>query len=146
MQYERDTEWPEKLQPAVFAANTQFKRSISFTPFRLMFGRDCDPFGLLKLVTGSLEDDIFEDDISDDGKSVIVNTFAVVFISRCVSLWNYYYRLITNHHWKILTNFPNLLTMNGFNKLRITELLIGFLLDRTSNVSRRFRRRLMIEK
>ena len=86
MQYERDTEWPEKLQPAVYAANTQFKRSTSFT-------RECDAFGLLKLVTGSLEDDIFGDDISDDGKSVIVNTFAVVFISRCVSLWNYYYRL-----------------------------------------------------
>ena len=79
LQYERDTEWPEKLQPAVFAANTQFKRSTSFTPFRLMFGRDCDPFGFLKLVIGSLED-IFEDDVSDDGKSVIINTSAVVFI------------------------------------------------------------------
>ena len=38
------------------AANTQFKKYTSFTPFQLMFGRDCDPFGLLKLVTGSLED------------------------------------------------------------------------------------------
>ena len=81
MQFERDTEWPEKLQPDGFAANTQLKRSTSFTPFRLMFDRDCDPFGLLKLVSGSLED-IFEDDVSDDGKSVIVNTFAVVFISK----------------------------------------------------------------
>ena len=81
MQYERDTEWPEKLQPGVFAANTQFKRSTSFTPFRLMFGRDCYPFGFLKLVTGSLEN-IFEDDVSDDEKSVIVNTFAVVLISK----------------------------------------------------------------
>ena len=81
MQYERDTEWPEKLHPAVFAANTQFERSISFTPFRLMFGRDCDPFGLLKLVIGPLED-IFDVNVSDYGKSVIVNTFAVVFISK----------------------------------------------------------------
>ena len=65
MLYEGDTGWPEKLQPAVVAANTQFKRSTSFTPFPLMLSRDCNPFGLLKLVTGSLED-IFEDDVSDD--------------------------------------------------------------------------------
>ncbi len=79
MKYERDTEWPDKLQPAVFAANTQFKRSTSFTPFRLMFGRDCDPFGLLKLVTGSLENIFEEDNVPDDVISVI-NTFAVIFI------------------------------------------------------------------
>ena len=72
MQYERDTEWPEKLQPAVFEVNTQFKRSTSFTPFRLMFGRDCDPFGLLKLVTGSLEE-IFKDIVSDNGRLVIIH-------------------------------------------------------------------------
>ena len=89
MQYERDTEWPEKLQPAVFTANTQFKRSTSFTPFQLMFGRYCDPFVLLKLVTGSLED-IFEDNVSDDGKSVIVNNFAVVFISKVCFIRSYY--------------------------------------------------------
>ena len=47
------------------------QRISSFNPFRLMFGRDCDTFGLLKLVTVSLED-IFEDDISDDGKSVLL--------------------------------------------------------------------------
>ena len=67
-------------QPGV-ATNTQFKRSTSFTPFQLMFGRNCDPFGFLKLVNGSLED-IFEGDVSDDGKLVIVNTFAVVLISK----------------------------------------------------------------
>ena len=65
MQYEINTEWQEKVQPAVFAVNTQ-----SFTPFRLMFGSDSDPFGLIKLVIGCIED-IFEDNISDDGKSVI---------------------------------------------------------------------------
>ena len=55
MKYERETEWPDKLQPSVFAANTQYKRSTSYTPFRLMFGRECDPFGLLKLITGAQE-------------------------------------------------------------------------------------------
>ena len=33
-QCEMHTEWPEKLQPAVLEANTQFKRSTFFTPFR----------------------------------------------------------------------------------------------------------------
>ena len=69
MQYERDTEWPEKFQLAVFAANMQY------------LDRDYNPFGLLKLVTGSLED-LFEDDVSDDEKSVVVISFAVVFISK----------------------------------------------------------------
>ena len=52
----RDTEWLDKLQPAVFAANTQFKRSTTCTPFRVMLGRECDPFGLLKLITGTPEE------------------------------------------------------------------------------------------
>ena len=52
MKYERDTEWPDKLQPAVFAANNQFKRSTSYTLIELMFGRTSDPFPLLKLITG----------------------------------------------------------------------------------------------
>ena len=56
MKYERDTEWPEKIQSAVFAANTQFKRSTSYTPFKLMFGRESDPFGLLRLITDTPED------------------------------------------------------------------------------------------
>ena len=33
-------EWTEELQPAVLAANTQTKRSTSYTPFYLMFGRN----------------------------------------------------------------------------------------------------------
>ena len=44
-----------------------------------VFCRECEPFDLLKLATGSLVD-IFENNVSDDGKSVIVNTFDVVFI------------------------------------------------------------------
>ena len=69
MQYERETEWPEMLQAAMFAVNTQFKRNASLTPFQLIFGRDCDPFVLLKLVTGSLVY-IFEDNLSNNVKSV----------------------------------------------------------------------------
>ena len=141
MQFERDTELPEKLQPAVFAANTQFKRSTSFAPSRRMFGSDCDPFGLLNLVTGSLED-MFENHVSDDGISVILDTFCCgIHFQGAFHCEIIIYRLITNQK-NILTNFTNLLTMSKFNKLRITELLIGFLLDRTSNVSRRFRENL----
>ena len=71
MKYERDTEWPHKFQPAVFAANTQFKRSTSYTPFRLMFGRYCDPFGLIKLITDtSAETEIQEEESIDDGIQV----------------------------------------------------------------------------
>ena len=70
MKYERDTEWPEKLQPALFAANTQFKRSTSYTPFKLMFGRECDPFGLLKLITGTPEDTNIKEDESIDDEQV----------------------------------------------------------------------------
>ena len=71
----------------MFAASTEFNRPTSFTSFRLMFDRDCDPFGSTNKLLPLL-------------------------------------RMITNHHRKILTNFTNLLTMNGFNNLRITELLI----------------------
>ena len=71
MKYERDTEWPDKLQPAVFAANTQFKRFTAYTPFRLMFGRECDPFGLIKLITGTPEGtEIQEGESIDDGIQV----------------------------------------------------------------------------
>ena len=69
--YERDTEWPDKLQPAVFAVSTQFTRSTSYTQYRLMFSRYCDPFGLLKLITGTPEEtEIHEEESIDDGIQV----------------------------------------------------------------------------
>ena len=34
MMNKRDTEWPDKLRPAVFEANTQYKRSTGYTPFQ----------------------------------------------------------------------------------------------------------------
>ena len=51
MKCDGDTEWTEKLQPAVFAANTQSKKSTSYTPFYLMFGRNFDSSNLLNLIT-----------------------------------------------------------------------------------------------
>ncbi|KAI6659871.1 hypothetical protein LOD99_14211 [Oopsacas minuta] len=51
MQSDGDTEWTEKLQTAVLAANTQTKISTSYTPFYLMFGRDFDSSNLLNLIT-----------------------------------------------------------------------------------------------
>ena len=69
MKYERDTEWPDSIQQALFAANTQFKRSTSYTPFRLMFGRECEPFSLLKLITGIPKDtNIQEDESIEDAQ------------------------------------------------------------------------------
>ena len=85
MQYERDTEWPEKLQPAVFAVNTLFKRSTTLIPFRFMFCRDCDIFDLLKLVIGSLEDK-FGDDVSDDRNRYLQILLLWNSLSRCVLL------------------------------------------------------------
>ena len=51
MKCDGDTEWTEKLQPAVLAANTQTKKSTSYTPFYLMFGRNFDSSDLLNLIT-----------------------------------------------------------------------------------------------
>ena len=70
MNYESNTEWPEKLQPTVFAANTQFKRSTSYATFKLMFGRECDPFGFLKLITATPEDTNIKEDESTDDEQV----------------------------------------------------------------------------
>ena len=37
VKYESDTEWPEKLQPAVFVINAQLKRATGLTSLRLMY-------------------------------------------------------------------------------------------------------------
>ncbi|KAI6655698.1 hypothetical protein LOD99_1838 [Oopsacas minuta] len=72
MQSEGDTEWTEKLQTAVLAANTQTKISTSYTPFYLMFGRDFDSSNLLNLITSPTnpglltEADISEAEVSED--------------------------------------------------------------------------------
>ena len=55
MKYVGDTEWTDKLQLAVLAANTQTKKSTSYTPFYLMFRRNFDSSNLLNLVTSSSE-------------------------------------------------------------------------------------------
>ena len=70
MKYERDTEWSENLQPAVFAAKIQFKRSNSYTPFKLIFGSECDLFGLLKLITGTRDDTNIKENKSIDDEQV----------------------------------------------------------------------------
>ena len=62
MQYGRGTEWLDKLQSAIFAANNQFRRSTGYSPFQLMFGISLDPFGLLKLLTCATEGSIFNND------------------------------------------------------------------------------------
>ena len=51
MKCDGDTEWTEKLQPAVLAANTQTKKSTSYTPFYLMFGRNFDSSNLMNHIT-----------------------------------------------------------------------------------------------
>ena len=53
MKYVGDTEWTDKLQLAVLAANTQTKKSTSYTPFYLMFRRNFDSSNLLNLATAS---------------------------------------------------------------------------------------------
>ena len=52
MKCDGDTEWTDKLQPAVLAANTKTKKKpTSYTPFYLMFGRNFDSSNLLNLIT-----------------------------------------------------------------------------------------------
>ena len=78
MKYERDAEWPYKLQPAVFSTNTQFKRATGSTVFRLMFGKDCDHFPLLMLITGAPEDTRNnQDSLSDD--EITVHIYVHIF-------------------------------------------------------------------
>ena len=45
---ETGEEWPSKLQAAVLAANTCWKRSTDFSPFYLMYGRDANCAHLLE--------------------------------------------------------------------------------------------------
>ena len=66
MRAESEGEWPSKLQPAVFAANTKVKKATGFTPSKLMFGRDTQSENLLNM-TKSDSDDI---NIWEDTKSV----------------------------------------------------------------------------
>ena len=68
MQYGRDTEWSDKIQSAMFAANNQFRRSTGYSPFQLMFAISSDPFGLLKLLTCATEGSIFNNDDSCDAE------------------------------------------------------------------------------
>ena len=46
---ETGEEWPSKLQATVLAANTIRKKSIKFTPFFLMYGREANCAHLLEL-------------------------------------------------------------------------------------------------
>ncbi|KAI6656164.1 hypothetical protein LOD99_1497 [Oopsacas minuta] len=72
IQSDGNTEWTEKLQSAVLAANTQTKISTSYTPFYLMFRRDFDSSNLLNLITSPTnpglltEADISEAEVSED--------------------------------------------------------------------------------
>ena len=70
MQYAKDTEWPNKHQPRVFSQHS-VQKSTSYTPFRLMFGREWYPFGLLKLITGTEEDKLVQENITDDGLLIV---------------------------------------------------------------------------
>ena len=45
---ETGAEWPSKLQVAVLAANTCWKRSTDYSPFYLMYGRDANCTHLLE--------------------------------------------------------------------------------------------------
>ena len=46
--FESGSEWPQKLQPALLAANTCWKRSTGYTPFYLMYGRNANAVHLFK--------------------------------------------------------------------------------------------------
>ena len=45
---ETGAEWPSKLQAAVLAANTCWKRSTDYSPFYLMYGREANCTHLLE--------------------------------------------------------------------------------------------------
>ena len=66
--YEKDFEWPCKLQPACLSANIYRKRATKYSPFELMFGRHFDHLPLLRRlnldVTEQPNEDV--DDIHDE--------------------------------------------------------------------------------
>ena len=62
MKFSTDNEWPNKLQAAAHAANTQFKRSLGYTPFRLMFGSEYDSSDFLNILATSFDKESTSDD------------------------------------------------------------------------------------
>ena len=80
MRFEKDSEWPDKLQSAVFSINTQFKRATGFTAFRFMFGRECNPFPLLNLISGAHDDtQDKQDDYSDYEETLLIHAYYYTF-------------------------------------------------------------------
>ena len=55
-------EWPDRIHEACLAANTHLKRATNTTPFRLMFGRDCNPVYLFRASDIQFEEEYSEDD------------------------------------------------------------------------------------
>ena len=70
MMMESGVEWPSKLQAAVLAANTGWKRSIQFTPFFIMYGREANCTHLLGHCNrSSFDEENLEPEISNSGES-----------------------------------------------------------------------------
>ena len=66
--------------------------------------RVCDPLGFLKLVADSL-DSIFGDNVSDNGIGNCKYFCCGIHFQRAFPYEIMNYRLISNVHWKIPTNF-----------------------------------------
>ena len=57
-----NVEWPDRTQEACLAANTHLKKATKTTPFRLMFGRDCNPVYLFRASDIQVGEEYSEDD------------------------------------------------------------------------------------
>ena len=69
----RDTEWSDKLQEAIFAANNKFRRSTGYSTFRTIFGM-FRPLWPLKLLTCATVGSIFNNDDSCDAELTLSNS------------------------------------------------------------------------
>ena len=58
---ETGAEWPSKLQAAVLATNTCWKRSTDYSPFYLMFGREANCINLFSHTNITIKNEDIED-------------------------------------------------------------------------------------
>ena len=77
MVIEGGVEWPLKRQASVLAANSCWKRSTSFTPFYLMYGREANCAHLFKnlLNDGVDIDEDVTDNIADHSEEALPDVY-----------------------------------------------------------------------
>ena len=74
MLFDSGSEWPHKLQPALLAANTCWKRSTRYNPFYLMYGRNANALHLFQCHGFNSEDYSISENESHDSDTTQFHT------------------------------------------------------------------------